>query len=158
MYSKNFSGAPPYSPIERCRCLTKWAGLFSGTGNVSSHLSICVEVKTMVWKRRRRHDGIHDLDTRAHDWRDLKSESVERWSKIPSMVSCGILGMVTTLFFESIQGVDRGMSQRWALSLAWRSYCRKTGHHDEAAARALSVHVQASAPSRYIVLPDLRTN
>ena len=59
----------------------------------------------MVWKRRRRHDGIHDLDTRAHDWRDLKSESVERWSKIPSMVSCGILGMVTTLFFESIQGV-----------------------------------------------------
>ena len=72
VYSKNFSGMSSNIPIEKCRFLMRWAGLFSGTGNVSSHLAMCMEVKRMAWKRCRRHGGVHDLDTRAHDWRHLK--------------------------------------------------------------------------------------
>ena len=138
VYSKNFSGMSSNIPIEKCRCLMRWVGLFSGTGNVSSHLAMCMEVKRMAWKRCRRHDGVHDLDTRAHDWRHLKPV---RWSKISSMISCGILGTVTALVFaevrrfdfevsSSIQGVDRRRNGSWALSLVRRSYYRATGHFE----------------------------
>ena len=107
--------------IEKRNSLTWWAGLSAGTGNVLSHRVISLEVKKAVWKRCRRHDGTHDFDTRAHDRRDSYAELVARWFKISSMISWGILGIMTdsvstgvgcfaSEVFESIQGVDRGRS------------------------------------------------
>jgi len=52
-------------------------------------------VKRMVWKRYCRHDGTHGFDMRVHELRNLWSESAARWSRISSMISCGILGVVT---------------------------------------------------------------
>ena len=48
----------------------------------------------MVWKRYRRHDGTHDLDTSEHDRRELSREpgSAMRWFRISSRISFGILG------------------------------------------------------------------
>ena len=57
-----------------------------------------LEVKMMVWKRYRRHDGTQDLDTSEHRRRDLwrepshEFESAMRWFRISSMISFGILG------------------------------------------------------------------
>ena len=63
----------------------------------------------MVWKRCRRHDESHDLDTRAHDWRAIASESMARWSKISSMTSCGILRMmIVSVFKEAGRFVSEG--------------------------------------------------
>ena len=55
-----------------------------------------------MWKRWRRHDCTHDLDKRAHDWRDWKSEAAARRSEISLMISCGILGMTTILAFTGV--------------------------------------------------------
>jgi len=57
-----------------------------------------LEVKMMVWKRYRRHDGTQDLDTSEHDRRDLwmesshEAEPVTRWFRTSSIISFGIVG------------------------------------------------------------------
>ena len=48
VYSKNFSGILLCPPIEKRRSLTWWAGLSSGTGNASIHLTILFGVKWVV--------------------------------------------------------------------------------------------------------------
>ena len=97
MCSKNSSGAQSGPPTQMRKIRAWWAGPCSGTGKVLSHLSTRFEVKSTVWKRYRRHDGVHDFDTRAHGWRELTPASVARQFKISSMISCGILGTITVL-------------------------------------------------------------
>jgi len=72
MCSKNSSGNQLVPLIEIHRARTWWAGLSSGTGNASSHLSI-PQLKKTVWKRCRLHNGTHDFDASAHARRDLRS-------------------------------------------------------------------------------------
>ena len=128
-------------PTHRCKCLTWWAGLSSGTGKTLSHLSISSRVNLTERKRYRRHDGSHDFDTRAQDRRNrLGRSKPATWSKILSMSSCGILGIATVLVVELIQGVARGRgNERWALVVAWRSsdrpalrlHCQSMGRHEK---------------------------
>jgi len=76
--SKNSLGTQPYRSNHMCKPRTWWAGLCPGTGKVLSHLPTVFEVKWTVWKRRCRHDGVHDFDTRAHSRRDLESAPAAR--------------------------------------------------------------------------------
>ena len=77
--SRNSLGETSQSLTEKCRFLTYWAGLSFGTGKVLSYLAIRIGVNRTVWKRWRRHNETHGLNTRAHDWREsLESGSVKR--------------------------------------------------------------------------------
>ena len=96
------------------------------------------EEKMMVWKRCRRHDGTHDLDTSEHDRRESSREleSAIRWFRISSRISLGILGSCGVAVgvgrrlsfdgFEPILSRDSGIIDRlpWALFIGGRSYGR----------------------------------
>ena len=73
VYSKNSSGTGKIPPIQMNKSLAWRAGLSSGSGNVSNHLSIPTEVNSTARKRRRWQDGTHDLDTREQDRREVAS-------------------------------------------------------------------------------------
>jgi len=78
VYSKNRSGTQSCPAIQTRNSLTRWAGLSSGTGNTLNHLCIFLAVKRAEWKRCRRHEVTHDLDTRAHARRVLRMQSAAR--------------------------------------------------------------------------------
>ena len=113
---------------------------------------MCLEVKGTVWKRCRRHDGTHDLDTRAHDRRDTKSESVARWVRISSIISCGTLGVMIVSDFIEVGCVVLKVSdpiqdmpwvdERWAQFLpgAHTTKQRNIMHHNEAAVQDVKMN------------------
>jgi len=61
VHLKNFLRAPQYVSSEKRKSLTWRAGLFSGTGNLLSHLAVSTESKETVWKRYRRHEVTQNL-------------------------------------------------------------------------------------------------
>ena len=62
---------------------------------------------------------ISDSDTRARDWSDLRAESVRKWSRISSTISCGILGiMILSMFTEAADKMWALFLGRLALALS----------------------------------------
>jgi len=108
VYSETFLSVLSLPSIRMRKSLTRWAGLSSGTGNVLSHLLIPDREKVTVRKRCGRDDGTHDLDTRAHDRRDPRSELATKWPKISPMTSGGILVMAASSASVHIREVGCG--------------------------------------------------
>ena len=101
MYLKNSSGGSSSNPHKKQSSLTWCAGLSSGVGNTPIHFAMRIRVKGTRRKRCRRHGTTHDFDTREQDKKKGRKkgaagELVLRWSRISSMISCGILGVTGT--------------------------------------------------------------